>query len=129
MEFDWDTANVAHIARHGITPGGVRGSLLERADGDRSPGTEARTPEPVPGGRSTRCTRNSGRSFEERNDANQHQGSKFQIGKGRSRMVGRAPGGRYGAVPEGEEGREDQAAARGPRGYQIHDDPAADRRY
>src|SRR5271169_2843543 len=50
MEFDWDTANVAHIARHGITPGGVRGSLLERADGDRSPGTEARTPEPVPGG-------------------------------------------------------------------------------
>jgi uncharacterized DUF497 family protein len=34
MEFDWDAANVAHIAQHGITPEECEEALLERADGD-----------------------------------------------------------------------------------------------
>jgi hypothetical protein len=51
----------------------------------------------------------------ERNDASQDQDSDVQIGETRSRVVGRASRRRDGAIPEGEEGREDQAAACGPR--------------
>src|ERR1035437_8128899 len=150
MEFDWDAANVAHIARHGITPEECEEAYRKAPDGDRGPGTEARAPQAVPGGDQRGQAadvgdhrtqgqirfvtahprpRNDGRPTGERNDASQDQDSELQIGKGRSRVVGRASGGGYGAVPEGEEGREDQAAAGDPRGYQIHDDPAADRRY
>ena len=30
MEFDWDDANVEHIARHGVTPDEVEEALLDR---------------------------------------------------------------------------------------------------
>src|SRR5674476_766229 len=151
MEFDWDAANVAHIARHGITPEECEEAYWNAPDGDRGAGKEARTPQAVPGGdqrghaadvrdrrtqgqdpvrhRAPDAHETTGDLPGGRNDASQDQDSGVPIGKGRSRVVGRASGGRYGAVPEGEEGREDQAAARDPRGYQIHDDPAADRRY
>src|ERR1035441_8427735 len=50
MEFDWDAANVAHIARHGITPEECEEAYWNASDGDRGPGTEARAPQAVPGG-------------------------------------------------------------------------------
>src|ERR1035437_3747438 len=50
MEFDLDAGNVAHIARHGITPEECEEAYWNAPDGDRGPGTEARAQQAVPGG-------------------------------------------------------------------------------
>jgi hypothetical protein len=40
MEFDWDAANVAHIAQHGITPEECEEAYWNAPEGDSGPGTE-----------------------------------------------------------------------------------------
>src|ERR1039457_1628883 len=105
MIFDWDAANVDHIARHGVTSTECEEAYCKRPLVIKH---QKRKRE-----RRRLCLgeTNNGRLLtfvvterQEKTDANQQRRSQIQIGEARSAMVGCPSRGRYGAFSEGEKG-------------------------